>query len=216
MHSTTHCQVLHGSVNPCLWEVHSAKDETDSSTLEIADPCMAMVQTEEGVGDITSISLGSKRTSDSIVPAQAEHQRVASSSSVSNPSTNAVSHLLSPARDSINGNITPQATKQDDTSNRVQVLCRFRCPAKIDGYKACMTARGTFDGAGNGRSWLQFGDSRDEEHNYVSGVAGGTRRALETVSIRTGYEWSRRAFDRVFKPDTSQAEVRRAVIQRSV
>lgn len=79
-----------------------------------------------------------------------------------------------------------------------------------------MTARGAFDELGNGSSWLQFGDSREEEDNRVSGGAGGTRRALETVSIRIGYEWSRRAFDRVFRPDASQAEVRKAVIQRPV
>lgn len=98
---------------------------------------------------------------------------------------------------------------EEDVNNRVQVLCRFRRPLGVDGLNSVITGQGNGGELGHvGGGWLHFDEPWEESSNVGGGVGGSGGMALESVSVRVGYDWSRRAFDRVFKPSVTQAEVR--------
>lgn len=78
----------------------------------------------------------------------------------------------------------PQANR-DDSEGRLRVLCRFKNFQDRESSHAA-------------RDWLQFGES-------VYGEQGA--RGADTVSLRIGYSWSERTFDRVFRPGAGQEEV---------
>lgn len=83
------------------------------------------------------------------------------------------------------------AAAEDSSNNRVRVLCRFR---------RCLDGEAD-ERAGGG--WLYF----DDDDVGYGGRGYGGNTSPETVSVRMGISWSRRAFDKVFRPGVSQAEV---------
>lgn len=80
----------------------------------------------------------------------------------------------------------------DYCDSRVRVICRFREYLEED-----------YDGRGSSGDWLYF------DGGFVDEGGGGDRggAALQTVSVRMGSAWSRRAFDEVFRPGADQSEV---------
>ncbi len=77
---------------------------------------------------------------------------------------------------------------------RVSVLCRFRRFGDTETERASTRS-----------DWLRFGGEGEHE----SGEGG-------TVSVRMGGLWSRRGFDRVFKPGVEQVEVCACICNRCV
>lgn len=78
----------------------------------------------------------------------------------------------------------PQANR-DDSEGRLRVLCRFK---NFHDRKSSHAAR----------EWLQFSESVCGEQ---------VDKEADTVSLRIGYSWSERAFDKVFRPGAGQEEV---------
>lgn len=92
--------------------------------------------------------------------------------------------------------------------NRVRVICRFReCLGDYDDHDGNDGLREAAESrrisnqmwSGDGE-WLYFDDNLEEGRGAGEGMP-------ETVSVRMGSAWSRRAFDRVFKPGVGQREV---------
>lgn len=118
-------------------------------------------------------------------------------------SASAVPPTLAPQLDDLNAFGTPLGSAKQECNNRVQVLCRFRRPLDTDKQYARSSNKGYPEDLWDG-GWLHFEDLWEEE---AGGSVGGATTPLETVCVRVGYDWNRRAFDRVFKPEVGQPEV---------
>lgn len=76
-------------------------------------------------------------------------------------------------------------TNTDDSEGRLRVLCRFKNFLDRESSHATL-------------EWLQFSES-------VCGDQGN--KEADTISLRVGYSWSERTFDKVFRPGAGQEEV---------
>lgn len=101
--------------------------------------------------------------------------------------------------DGIPGIVEASGGGSSDCDDRVRVLCRFRlCLDELDGAGVDGGDRQNYLSRSGIDDWLHF-----DEPSALEEECGGP----ETVSVRMGSAWSRRVFDKVFKPGTGQAEV---------